>query len=175
MTRVGGRKASTANILPSIPYYFGYISTPSTITTTGRLLSWTTKTITDNFRQSSSCSKGLTTLKLGKTGKGMYEIKVNTSVIAGGNGSTASLHIYKNGATVTKSTAYINANQRNNCNLSYFVYLEEGDTISIYGIAMSYNFVLLMNSCTFSISFVPNRGWDNNSGGKLISTAEVLR
>lgn len=181
MTRVGGRRATGVYpSSPSIPYYFGYLSTATSPSTTpGKLIPWTTRTITDHFKIEQTYSGAVTKLRVGKTGKGMYEVKVNTSCNAGA-ASAASLSIYKNnkkliGSTMTTTVAIGQSSSTANCNLSHLVYFEEGDIISINATALKSAFTILANMATFSLSFVPNRGWDNNSGGKLLTTGEVLR
>lgn len=162
---------------PAVPYAGVYGSTAFTVTTTPQVLTLDHSCfVTSHFRV--ELGSGKVVLR-----KGMYTGIVNftasiSAIKATGNPSYILLEAYKNGVACTcgKAYGYIGAGVDNSTAvLMGCTEISPGDYLQFKVTVDDGTATLIDDSCRVIIEGVPMHGWDNNRGGKLRITGDVIR
>jgi len=169
-------RASTNSITPAIPYLFTYDAGGSQ-SFSGAYLTWDTVIVkTSHFNYTADDDR----VQLKSNSSGLFKVSFESSLTgAGGEGR---VQLYKNGSAVDGSISNVYAGSigqtayKNIIVMNYTVYLEKGDYIQIYADSPAGNEpATIANSCRLKIEYLPMKGWDNSSGGRIDYKGGVMR
>lgn len=169
-------RALQNKITPAIPFLFIY-DKDGDIELDDVFLTWdTTKMKTSHFHYKSDTNK----IILNTNASGLYKITFNCSMDDGA--AIVDFSVYKNGVAEEGSVVetYVgDAGQntmKNSVSLVYIIYLEKGDYIQIHGDSTgATNAHTMPETSRLVVEFLPMKGWDNNSGGRLEYKGGITR
>ena len=164
-------------IHPAIPYIALYdVSGSQAIN--GSFLTWDSiKSKTSHFLYSANDNR----IQLALNSSGLFEVTFETSVCGYGNLAACYFDVYKNGSIVSGGRAYCSPscteqNPRPECvSITICIFLQKDDYIQIKGQDMEGLPTTVANTSRIIIKFLPMRGFNNSSGGRLDYKGDVMR
>lgn len=176
-------RAHLNNLAPAIPFIFAYDEAGNQVfDSTGANHIWDTiKIITSHFEYTADKDR----IYLNLNSSGLFKITFNCSFISydESDDTTITTEIYKNGnllagsAVVSSVTAGVSQDDDiKNCqSISYVVYMEKDDYIQIQSSTNANSVYSIADSSRIIIEFLPMKGWNNSSGGRIDYKGGVMR
>lgn len=156
------------DLKPSIPFIFLVDgSGQRTASTSGSFLIWDTILMkSSHFHYEPSTDR----IILNTNSSGIYKIMFEVSVQEQSAANESYWWLYKNGEKIEESKSICKSNDSNDAvhvAIFYYIFLEKDDYIQVEGEGDGGNCVTMANTSRISIEFIPMKGWDNSSGGRL--------
>lgn len=162
------------NLHPAIPFVFLYDEIGNqTFDTSGSFHDWDTiRIISSHF----NATAGEDRIYLNANSSGLFKITFECSYNGVTGGSTQT-ELYKNGSSIDGSTVstYCDGNQQGSESMTYIIYLEKDDYIQIKTTTTANSVTSIAKSSRLIIEYLPMKGWNNSSGGRLEYQGGVMR